>query len=305
MSAAGPSQGANRAPAGGSAAAPAASVGAHHPSAAGPSQGANRAPAGGSAAAPAASVGAHHPSVRASFALLAAGVLAGCAAPSAPVRTAEPDRPVIVQPAPAPAPAPMVEYPPIEPVEPPLVPGPAPSEPASAVPSAPAAEQAPAPATAAPGLAEPTEEQQLASLLGDLQRYASLGPEDLRLELATATQALARQRTDFNRIRLAVLYTLAKTTPQDDQRALQLLDNVAKNNPGSPAAKQLAAVLQAQVAERLRAVREEQQKSDAAVKKLEALRLMERDLLRDRIRGGGGGTGGGSSGGGGGGGGGG
>ena len=32
----------------------------------------------------------------------------------------------------------------------------------------------------------------------------------------------------------------AKATPQDDQRALQLLDNVAKSNPGSPAVKQLA-----------------------------------------------------------------
>ena len=51
----------------------------------------------------------------------------------------------------------------------------------------------------------------------------------------------------------------------------------------------------------MRAVRDEQQKADAAVKKLEALRTMERDLLRDRVRSGGGGGGGGSSGGGGGG----
>jgi len=58
MSAAGPSQGANRAPSGGSVAAPAASVGAKM-SAAGPSQGANCAPSGGSVAANAASVGVH------------------------------------------------------------------------------------------------------------------------------------------------------------------------------------------------------------------------------------------------------
>ncbi len=55
LSATGPSQGANSAPSGGSAAATAASVGVL--SAAGPSQGANSAPSGGSAAAPAASVG--------------------------------------------------------------------------------------------------------------------------------------------------------------------------------------------------------------------------------------------------------
>jgi uncharacterized membrane protein len=77
-----------------------------------------------------------------------------------------------------------------------------------------------------------------------------------------------------------------------------LLDSVVKVNPGSPATKQLAAVLQVQVAERMRAVRDEQQKADAAVKKLEALRAMERSLLRDRVRsGGGGGGGGGGSGG--------
>ncbi len=117
------------------------------------------------------------------------------------------------------------------------------------------------------------------------------------------TQTLARQRTDANRVRLAVLYTLTRANPQDDQRALQLLDNVAKSGPGSPAVKQIALVLQLQITDRVRAVREEQQKADAAIQKLEALRAMERSLLRDRIRGGGGGAGGGggSSGGGGGG----
>jgi len=153
---------------------------------------------------------------------------------------------------------------------------------------------------AAPAATEPTDEQQLASLLSDLQRFGAMNADEIRREQNTATQLLTRQRNDFNRIRLAVLHTLAKT-PQDDQRALQLLDSVVKNNPGSPGARQLAAVLQVQVAERMRAVRDEQQKADAAVKKLEALRNMERDLLRDRIRSGGGGGGGGSSGGGGGG----
>jgi hypothetical protein len=152
----------------------------------------------------------------------------------------------------------------------------------------------------APVATEPTDEQQLASLLSDLQRFGAMNADEIRREQNTATQLLTRQRNDFNRIRLAVLHTLAKT-PQDDQRAMQLLDSVVKNSPGSPGAKQLAAVLQVQVAERMRAVRDEQQKADAAVKKLEALRNMERDLLRDRIRSGGGGGGGGSSGGGGGG----
>jgi hypothetical protein len=147
------------------------------------------------------------------------------------------------------------------------------------------------------------EEQQMALLLADLQRYGALPNEDVRREVTVLTQTLTRQRTDANRVRLAMLYTLARTNPQDDQRAVELLDNVAKSGSGSPAIKQLAAVLQVQISERVRAVRDEQQKADVAIQKLEALRNMERSLLRERVRSGGGGggsSGGGSSGGGGG-----
>ena len=149
------------------------------------------------------------------------------------------------------------------------------------------------------------EEEDLLILIADLQRYGTLGPDDQKREREVATQALSRQRSDANRIRLAVLYTIVRTSPQDDQRALQLLENVARSNPGSPMMKQLGAVLQAQIIERMRAVRDEQQKTDAALQKLEDLKAMERSLLRDRMRGLGGGSagagGGGGSGGGGGG----
>ena len=57
--------------------------------------------------------------------------------------------------------------------------------------------------------------------------------------------------------------------------------------------KQIGVVIQALIAERLRAVKDEQVKAEAAIQKLEALRLLERSLLRDRIRSGGGGGGGG------------
>ncbi len=236
--------------------------------------------------------------------LLAAAVvvLAGCATP-APLTTVPVVAPVVapVEPA-APVvvpPVALIEYPPLEPVAATVAPvaGPAP------VVSPPETARAPEPVreAAVPIVAtEPTEEQQLGSLLFDLQRFGAMNADEIRREQNVTTQLFTRQRNDFNRIRLAVLHTLTKT-PQDDQRAMQLLDSVVKNNPGSPGAKQLAAVLQVQVAERMRAVRDEQQKADAAVKKLEALRNMERDLLRDRIRSGGGGGGGGSSGGGGGG----
>ena len=231
-------------------------------------------------------------------------VLGACATPAPPViitpeEEYEPER---VQ-----VPSPLVEYPPIEPVEPPMAPSPA-ADPPVAAPSA----AAPAPgaftmATAPPSVVAvppaalrepPAEDVELIALLADLQRYGGLGPDEAKRELANVTALLGRQRTDANRVRLAVLFTIVRTTPQDDQRALQLLDNVSKSNPGSPAVKQLAFVLQAQISGRQRAVREEQQKADAALQKLEALRQMERSLLRERARsGGGGGSGGGGSGG--------
>ena len=235
-------------------------------------------------------------SARVGFALSAVaavvGVLAGCATPPAP----PPATPPVVAPATRHAPEPLPQTPvPEPPAREPAAP--VPSPPTVSPPASPPIEPLAEPPTV-PATTEPTEEQQLASVLVDLQRYGTMNPDEVRREQNTVTQLLGRQRTDFNRIRLAILLTLAKT-PQDDQRAMQILETVIKNTPGSPAAKQLAAVVQVQVAERVRAVRDETQKADAAQKKLEALRNMERDLLRDRIRsGGGGGGGGGSSGGG-------
>ncbi len=239
--------------------------------------------------------------------------LVGCAiAPPPPVTIEEQYEPELAQ-----VPTPLVEYPPLEPIEPvemdstevqapraqpeptSPVPSPQPDPLAMAAPSPiavpPAAAPAPAPTIV---VVQDPEAAELAKLLVELQRYGALGQDDIRREIEKMTQTLARQRTDVNRVRLAVLYSLSGANPQDDQRALQLFGNVAKSNPGSPEVKRLAAVLQVQVAGRQRAVREEQQKADAALQKLEALRQMERSLLRDRVRsGGGGGGGGGGSGG--------
>ena len=261
-------------------------------SAAGPPQGAR--PLGGGGAKR--RFGGGHPRAAVAVAALI-GVLAGCATTPPPSPSpVEGVAPPVVSPSPTSIPPPMAQ-PSIEPPTPPVVPNVAPAP----VAAPPAPMPAPEPlAEPSPTPTEPTDEQQLGNVLSDLQRYSAMNADEVRREQNALTQLLTRQRTDFNRIRLAVLYTLSKT-PQDDQRAVQLLETVVKSNPGSPAAKQLAGVVQVQVAERMRAVKDEQQKADAAVKKLEALRNMERDLLRDRIRSGGGGGGGGSSGGGGGG----
>jgi hypothetical protein len=237
-------------------------------------------------------------------AMLLALWLAACAtAPPPVVNPRSEDQAPVVAVAVVPAPRlPAPESPPFEPVEvlPPAA-TPAPAVAAIVTPGPPPPETvaiaAPAPSAIPVPPAEPTDEQAMAALVADLQRFTTLGADDLRREFGVVTQALTRQRNDANRTRLAMLYTLSRNA-QDDQRALQLFDSVVKGTTGSPAIKQLAGVLQMQVAERVRAVREEQQKTDAAVQKLEALRAMERSLLRDRVRSGGGGGGGGGSGGG-------
>ena len=256
-----------------------------------------------------------------------AAILGGCAIKGTPIlepgQVFEPD----VGP-PVPTSPPLVESPPLEPVPPPApdqaAPAPSPATPSTTLPSpaVPSAETPAAPAAgvpapsgaanaeAAPGagaaprvqgaaaaLTEPTEDQQMLRLLGDLQRYGTLQPEELKREIAQATAALGRDHSDVNRLRLAVLYTMLRSSPQDDQRALQLLEVVSRAPAAAPAVRYLAAVLQAQVIERQRAVKTEQQKGDAAIQKLEALRAMEQSLFRDRVRSGGdGGGGGGGSG---------
>ena len=227
---------------------------------------------------------------RACAALALALALTACASLPAPVMPADENDPssyAIPDP-------PMIESPPMEPVEPPLpappavaprvnASAPAPTPPASGQPPPVIIVAPPAPAT------PPTEDEQMIELLADLQRFGTMQNDELKRELSAASQTFARQRSDINRVRLAVLYTLVRSSPQDDQRALQLFENVAKSAPASSPIRHLAAVLQAQVNERQRAVHDEQQKADAAIQKLEALRAMERSLLRDRVRSGGGG----------------
>jgi hypothetical protein len=235
-------------------------------------------------------------------------MLGACAAappaPIDPAPVAAPSSQRAAAPA-LPEPILMIESPPTEPVPPPPArpvrepePAPSPASRSAQVAVIPPAESL-VPPTPQVIIAEPTaEEREFGALLADLQRYNGLSADELRRESQAMTQAIARGRSDANRVRLAVLYTLTRQSAQDDQRALQLFETIAKSNPASASIKQLAAVLSVQVAERVRAVRDEQARSEAAIQKLEALRAMERSLLRDRVRSGGGGGGAGSGGGG-------
>jgi hypothetical protein len=169
-----------------------------------------------------------------------------------------------------------------------------------AAPSPPATQPVlPVPAT--PAGVEPApvneEEQQTIALLFDLQRYTGESNDELRRDLVAAMQALNRARTEPNRIRAAVLLTMPGAGPPDDARAIALLESVSGKTPGASPVKQLAAVLLAQIAERMRATGEERRKSAAAQEKLDQLRAVERSLLLERNRNAGGAGGGGGGGG--------
>ena len=220
--------------------------------------------------------------------VILATMLAACSSLPKPVMPADENDPETFA---IPDPTPTVDTPPIEaplPERPPTEP---PANPSAQVGVASPATPPPVIVVAPPASSPPppTEDEQMIGLLADLQRFGTMPLDELKHELATATQTFAKQRTDANRVRLAVLYTLVRSSPADDQRALQLFENVARSAPSTSPIRHLAAVLQAQVNERQRAVHDEQQKADAAIQKLEALRAMERSLLRDRVRSGGGG----------------
>ena len=156
---------------------------------------------------------------------------------------------------PSTTPAPVVE---------PTAPAPTPPAPTPPAPTPPA----PAPAPTA----EAEEARQVAELLGYYQRVAGLGLEDQKRELATATQAFNRERSNANRVRLALMYAIPGTAMQDDARAAQLLEPIAA---GSGALRQLAGLVHAQVTDRAKT----QKRADQLRDQVEQLRALEKDLI--------------------------
>ena len=131
--------------------------------------------------------------------------------------------------------------------------------------------------TAPPPVAAPTveveEARQVSEFLGYYQRVAQLGPEDQKRELATATQAFNRERSNASRIRLALLYVMPGTSFQDEARAAQLLEPMA--TPGGGAVRQFAGLLHAQVTERMKT----QKRADQLKEQVDALRAIEKQLI--------------------------
>jgi len=131
----------------------------------------------------------------------------------------------------------------------------------------------PPPPVQPPPSAETEDMRQLTELLGYYQRVAQMGAEEQRRELNAAIQAFNRDRSSYNRLRLALLHLLPGTAFQDDTRAVQLLEPLVGSGNGT--VPKLASLLYTQVGERMKT----QRRADQMKEQLDALREIERSLI--------------------------
>ena len=117
------------------------------------------------------------------------------------------------------------------------------------------------------------------SLLAYFQFIRKLPAAEFGKEHEAARQAFQSSRTDFERVRLAMLLALPGTPVADEPRALELLDPVAKNPAGKFSG--LASLLAANLQERKRL----DANSQGLQQKLDALMLLERNMIERKRRG--------------------
>jgi hypothetical protein len=130
--------------------------------------------------------------------------------------------------------------------------------------------QEPAPGAPA-GTPQPTSEAD--NLLAYFEQVRKLPAADLGKEHEAVRQAFLSARSDFSRVRLAMLLSLPGTAVSDEPRALELLDPVTKN-PGAQLHR-LAVLLAANLQERKRL----DANAQGLQQKLDALRSLERSMI--------------------------
>lgn len=130
-----------------------------------------------------------------------------------------------------------------------------------------------------------------AELLAYFQHLKALSGNALVAENSAATQALSKQRSDSNRLKLALLLLLPNTAFKDEGRAAALADEVLNNKSAdTPQLKHLA-LLVATVAneqkhqeERIQQLaqkqKDDEKRADALQQKLDALKSIEKDLIK-------------------------
>lgn len=134
----------------------------------------------------------------------------------------------------------------------------------------------------------PEDQEQSLSLLAEMTRAANGSAEDLRKDFLGAQVAFNKDKSSLNRLRYAWLSALMGPAAGDDARLQGLLEPLVAKTGGFTAnhpLRSVADVLLAQIAERVRQLREEQKRGDALQQKLDALKAIEKQLLdRERRR---------------------
>jgi hypothetical protein len=111
------------------------------------------------------------------------------------------------------------------------------------------------------------------NLLSYFAQLRKLSGSELVREHDSARQAFSSGRSEFNRVRLAMVVTLPNTPFYDEYRALDLLEPLARNSDSQLSG--LAALLLSQIQERKRL----DANTQALQQKLDALKSLERSLI--------------------------
>ena len=113
-------------------------------------------------------------------------------------------------------------------------------------------------------------------LLSYFQQVRALAGAELNREHETARQAYANSRSDFNRVRFAMVLSLPQAAFNDEARALELLEPVSRSANGQ--LQGLASLLVSHLQERRRL--------DSSLQglqhKLDALKSLERSMIEKK-----------------------
>lgn len=122
----------------------------------------------------------------------------------------------------------------------------------------------------------PRAQSESENLLAYYQHIRKLPATELGREHDLARQAYTLARSDYNRVRLAMVLSLPGTAVLDEPRALDLLDPVAKNPAGGLHGLALLLATNLQERKRLDAG------AQGLQQKLDALRSLERSMIERR-----------------------
>ena len=127
------------------------------------------------------------------------------------------------------------------------------------------------------------EASEVINLLDYHERLHTMSSEEQRREYQAAQVAYENRAGDLQRLRLALLLTLPRTSWRDDARALHLLGGLKAAPPGQTSPRRdLALLIQKLVAERQRQIREENRKIEDLQQKIDALRAIDLDIRRNQ-----------------------